>query len=224
MKYIFTFFIALAFSTVTMAQADKWLTISLDSSATIDFPTQPQAMPAMGQTMYTEKYINHVYTALVSPTAYRNDGTDSVAIQNTYKLYLSGILGSLKGTRLVDEKDFSYRSYPGKEYLLTGEINSTSVWVTARILILDGEQYAYVFTTLDNAEQQSPDKDRFFNSLNIGGHATANALPAANPLTPKLDIQQYLPQLEIFGAIVGGVFVFILLAVGVQSLLKRKKV
>jgi len=225
MKNILTLFLAMALSTVAMAQPQPgdWLTVSLDSTATIDFPVQPQSMPAMGRTMFTVRHLDHVYTALVSPTTYQNNINDSAGVQNTYKLFISGVKMSVPGTEVVSESDFSYRGFPGKEYVLTGSMKGSVVWMATRIVIIDGQQYAYVFTCLNTNDLQSPDKTRFFNSLNLGGHANATGIPMPGSGLPKFNTEEYLFYAEVFGAIIGGVFAFILIAVGVQTLLKKKK-
>jgi hypothetical protein len=221
MKYMYTLLVALVIATGISAQTDSnWVTIAINHTATIDFPGKPKRVEASGQSVLTLLNQNHVFTALVAKS---NLGLspDSVAVSQFYESYLKGMMYSIPGIKLLDESDVDVRGVTGKEYYMHGNVKGVEVWVTSRAFLSSGELYSCVFITYNEGEQSSPDKGRFFASFRTDGIPTGAAEPVA--AKSKFDFEQYLPQVEIFGAVTGGIFVFILLAVLVQYLFKRKR-
>ena len=220
MKYIYTLLVAWLIASGLSAQTDNWVTVGINKMATVDFPATPKRVAAAGQSVVTLNYNNQVFTALAGNTGL-GPTPDSVAVNRVYESYIQGTMSSIPGIKLLDEKDVNVRGITGKEYLLHGDVRGVSLWLTARAYLSSGTIYSCLYVTYTEDGQKSADKDRFFESLRLEG--TSGATAEAKPANPMFDTAQYVYYFEIFGAIVGGVFVFILLAVFVQYLLKRGK-
>jgi len=213
---------ALVITTGLSAQTDTWVTVALGSNATIDFPDTPQSVKAQGQNVLALKRGNRSFTALCA-NANLGPNPDSDALNKIYDGYIRGTMYSVPGLKLVEEKNVELEGAVGKEYYLHGHVKGVELFFTTRALVYEGMMYSSLYVTYDEASQSLPDRYRFFNSFKTGG--TAHAAITSEPIsvTPKLDFQKYLPDMEILALTTVGIFVFILLAVLVQYLFKRNK-
>jgi tetratricopeptide (TPR) repeat protein len=74
-------------------------------------------------------------------------------------------LGYVNGT-LLDERDFSYQRWIGREYIFTSYINNVKTKWTTRILLIKGTVFSFTLITLPDSHVDIK-MTGFFNSINL---------------------------------------------------------
>lgn len=149
-----------------------WITASIDDRVSVDFPATPEKQDMDGNAVLTANGDKSKYVAVLFD--FSKFGADSAMMAaeldkpGMMEQVKTGIMGELKGSTLVSEKDTvtnGYRTFefifdmPESDSLGLNRMHSKTVFVAAKM-------YSLSFVESKETPNEA-DRKRFFNSLKI---------------------------------------------------------
>jgi hypothetical protein len=186
-------------------QAQKWNRVSIDDSASVDFPGQVTRKKAVEESVETQAFFykneQAIYIVAIQQGAY---GGNPIATELTkfYDEALKGTLSAAGGGQVIAKKSFAVDGFDGIEaqYETPNKPDLPRVKFV-RLLIANGTFYSQSFWT---DTEQDPELDRsrnhFFSSFHPGVKKTTPVGPETQTRAYKLG--SLMGSLFFYGALV----------------------
>ncbi len=210
--------------TGALAQTGNWVTTGIDSSASIDFPVQPQQQNAAAYTTFSASYNGYSYTALTVNLYIDARVLDSTAMKSVYVNYINGIKKKLPDAQVIDEKDYIYLGRPGKDYLYNVPNGHAQLWINNRVIIIGGHLYSWLITANDSAGMHTAECERFINSFSFKGtimpNKTTSPVDVILALTGEKNGQLFKDLVKALGVLM--IIGVIMLVIAIVVILRRR--
>lgn len=200
--------IMLLISHFASAQGQRWRKVSLDDSASVDFPGQVTRKEMKGQQVVFFNDDKARYVFIIGKNAYDGNPIDS-ELAKIYAETWQGALERLGECKLVQCRKFTLDGFSGMEVQYTAPTpRSLPQFQFMRFLLANGTFYSASFLTNNEHDTETDaNRLRFFSSFRTGVKKTPPVDPETQTQAYKLG--QLLGSLFVYGGLIAIVVVVI---------------